>query len=66
MTTPPIGATVRILASSFGREGQTATVVPATVYMRHFPVCVRFADQTTSYYSPIALQVIEIPEASHG
>ena len=65
--TPPIGARVTILASVFGREGQTATVVPATVHMLHFPVCVRFQDQTHGYYSPIAVQVIENPiqEASH-
>lgn len=63
---PPIGARVTILASVFGREGQTATVVPATVRMPHFPVCVRFEDGTSGYYSPVALEIIEIPEASHG
>ena len=67
MTIPPIGARVTILASVFGRTGQTATVVPATVHMLHFPVCVRFSDGTTGYYAPIAVQVIESPiqEASH-
>ena len=65
--TPPIGARGTILASVFGREGQTATVVPATVHMLHFPVCVRFSDGTHGYHCPSQLQVIENPiqEASH-
>ena len=58
MTVPPIGATVTILASVFGREGQTATVVPATVYMPHFPACGVFQDGTHGFYSPIAVLVV--------